>query len=101
MDPLSLSLDGLARKCAPRPRDWPKGAPSPLNGPGGMAAATADCPSNRRVTLSCVGCAHWPTDGNLARSPRIGRERCEVLLNSAHRERYGVRIERRCCCSCW
>uniref|UniRef100_A0A8C4PYX8 Glutamine-dependent NAD(+) synthetase n=1 Tax=Eptatretus burgeri TaxID=7764 RepID=A0A8C4PYX8_EPTBU len=47
-----------------------------------------------RVTLSCVGCAHWPTDGNLARIPRIGRERRQVLLNSAHHERYGIRMER-------
>ena len=29
-------------------------------------------------------CALWPTYGNLARTPRIGRERRQVLVNSAH-----------------
>ena len=55
MDPLSLTGRFLARKCARRPRDWPKGAPSPLIGPGGVAAATADCPSNRESNIVLHG----------------------------------------------
>ena len=38
----------------------------------------------RRGIWSCVGCAYWSTVGNLARIPRIGRERRQVPVNSAH-----------------
>ena len=44
-----------ACKCARRLRDWPKGAPSLLIGPGGVAAATADRPSNRESNIVLRG----------------------------------------------
>ena len=54
-DPLSLTGLFWHAKCARRPRDWPKGEPSPLIGPGGMAAATADRPSNRESNIVLRG----------------------------------------------
>ena len=97
----SRSLDGFSVQMRSSPRDWPKGAPSPLIGPGGMAAATADCPSNRESNIVLRGLRSLAERRQPRSHPRIGRERRQVLLNSAHRERYGVSMERRCCCSCW
>ena len=60
----------LVRKCARRPRDWPKGAPSPLIGPGGVAGFTADRPSNRKssnIVLRWLSLAdQWQTRSDLS-----------------------------------
>ena len=85
MDPLSLTGRFWHAKCVRRPRDWQKGAPSPLIGPGGMAAATADRPSNRESNIVLRGLRSL-ADRRQPRShpPDWERERRQVLVNSVH-----------------
>ena len=97
-EPAPPLLDGFGARSARCRSDWPKGAPSPLIGPGGgggVAGITADCPSNRKrsnIVLRSLSLAErQQTRPHLSDG---SRETPSPSFNSAHRERYGIRMER-------
>ena len=88
-------LDGFGTQSARCPCDWPKGVPSPLIGLGGVAGLTADRPSNRKMSNIVL---RWlPSAERRQTRSHLSdwsREPPSPSLNSAHRERYGIRMER-------